>query len=121
MKERLRHLGFMVQASGSRNPAEILYRVGALRGLGTRKNRTNMREVIHHRPSCNFAASDMSPICHAGSKTTSTCTSLTSGNRESLLCTSALSTSPMPQPGAVIDIFTRIFFPPSSGDVTTQE
>ena len=48
-----------------------------------------------------------------GSKTTSTWTSLTVGKPASFRSISDLSTSPIPQPGAVMDIVMSILCPPS--------
>src|SRR5207253_9533267 len=73
------------------------------------------------KPNCSLAASDIRVGFHGGSNTTSTRTSFTSGSAASLLSTSALSTLPMPHPGAVMDILISIFFPPSSVGAISQE
>src|SRR6185369_15381405 len=66
------------------------------------------RTAYHIMPSCSFAASDIMLRSHTGSNTTSTSASFTSGSVSTLCFTSAASTGPMPQPGAVsvILIFT---------------
>ena len=91
-----------------------LSRIQERRGYSTTKNgraaRTGIGQqrsvtVIKVETELQLGGSDMRLGFQGGSNTTSTRTSFTSGSRASLLSTSAFSTFPIPQPGAVIDIF----------------